>query len=267
MLIEADPEGGVLAARWHHSLGVTHDPGLLSLAATRDGSALERVRQHGQPIGDGLELVAGPPGGAQAEACLRELGGGAAEALRDAPVVCIVDCGRLHPASSALPLARAAERVLLVTRPRLDEVVGLAPAAERLLAAGLTPTLVCIGTAPFAPAEVAEHVGLPLRAVIADDPVALATLSRRGRRAPGGAQPAAEVGHRAGGDADAGHRRSRSRSGRGGNHDGPCPVSSDLTDRVVADVTDALSSWSHREEAAGAPSGRRRSRPSGSGSS
>ena len=180
VLMEADPEGGVLAARWHHSLGVTHDPGLLSLAAARDGSALERVRQHGQPVRDGLELVAGPPGGAQAEACLRELGDGAAEALRDAPVVCIVDCGRLHPTSSALPLARAAEHLLLVTRPRLDEVVGLAPAAERLLVAGLTPTLVCIGTAPFAPAEVAEHVALPLRAVIADDPVALATLFAQG---------------------------------------------------------------------------------------
>ena len=124
--------------------------------------------------------MAGPPGGAQAEACLRELGDGAAEALRDAPVVCIVDCGRLHPASPALPLARAAEHVLLVTRPRLDEVVGLAPAAERLLAAGLAPTLVCVGTAPFEPAEVAEHVGLPLRAVIADDPAALAALFAQG---------------------------------------------------------------------------------------
>ncbi len=139
VLLEADPEGGVLAARWHRALGVTQDPGLLSLAAARDGSALERLRRHAQPVGDALQLVAGPPGGAQAEACLRELGDSAAEALREAPVVCVVDCGRLHPKSPALPWARAAEHLLLVTRPRLDEVVSLAPAAERLLAAGLVP--------------------------------------------------------------------------------------------------------------------------------
>jgi MinD-like ATPase involved in chromosome partitioning or flagellar assembly len=180
VLLEADPEGGVLAARWHRALGVTHDPGLLSLAAARDGSALERLRRHGQPVGDRVELVASPPGAAQAEACLRELGDGAAQALREAPVVCVADCGRLHPASPALPWARSADHLLLVTRPRLDEVVSLRPAAERLLAAGLSPTLVCIGAAPFEPAEVAEHVGLPLRAVVADDPAGFAALFAQG---------------------------------------------------------------------------------------
>jgi hypothetical protein len=153
---------------------------LLSLAAARDGSALERLRRHGQPIDDALHLIAGPPGGAQAEACLKELGDSAAEALQEAPVVCVVDCGRLHPNSPALPWARLAEHLLLVARPRLDEVVRLAPAAERLLAVGLAPTLVCVGTVPFEPAEVAEHVGLPLRAVVADDPAGFAALFAHG---------------------------------------------------------------------------------------
>jgi MinD-like ATPase involved in chromosome partitioning or flagellar assembly len=180
VLLEADPEGGVLAARWHRALGVTHDPGLLSLAAARDGSALERVRRHSQRVGDRVDLVAGPPGAAQAEACLRELGEGGAEALREAPVVCVVDCGRLHPASPALPWARAADHLLLVTRPRLDEVVTLAPAAQRLLAAGVFPTLVCVGAAPFEPTEVAEQVGLPLQAVVFDDPAAVAALFAHG---------------------------------------------------------------------------------------
>jgi len=176
VLLEADPEGGVLAARWHRALGVTHDPGLLSLAAARDGSALERLRGHSQRAGATLDLVAGPPGAAQTEACLRELGDSAAAALQEAPVVCVVDCGRLHPASPALPWARSADHLLLVARPRLDDVVTLAPAADRLRAAGLSPSLVCVGTSPFDPAEVAEHAGLPLRAGLADDPAGFAAL-------------------------------------------------------------------------------------------
>jgi hypothetical protein len=180
VILEADPEGGVLAARWHRALGVTHEPGLLSLAAARDGSPLERLRRHSQRVGDAFRLVAGPPGAAQAEACLRELGGRAAEALRDAPVLCVVDCGRLHPSSPALVWAREAEHVLMVARPRLDEVVALAPGADRLRAAGLRPSLVCVGGAPFVPAEVAEHAGLPLAAVLVDDPAAFAALFTEG---------------------------------------------------------------------------------------
>ena len=125
VLLEADPEGGVLAARWHHGLGVTHDPGLLSLAAARDGSALERLRRHSQaPATRG---PGGRPAGRGAGRGLPASSGTAAEALQGAPVVCVVDCGRLHPASPALPWARAADHLLLVARPRLDEVVTLAP--------------------------------------------------------------------------------------------------------------------------------------------
>ena len=59
LVIEADPEGGVLAARWHDAAGLTHEPGLLSLAAARGGSVEERLRRHAQVVTDGVELVAG----------------------------------------------------------------------------------------------------------------------------------------------------------------------------------------------------------------
>ncbi len=161
VIIEADPEGGVLAARWHASAGLTHDPGLLSLAAARDGSAVERLHRHAQPVSDGVELVAAPPSAAQAEACLRALGAAAAGALAEADVACLVDCGRLTPSSPALPWAQRAERVLLVARPRLEEVVALGPLAERLQAAGVGVHLVCVGQRPFHPLEVAEVAGHP----------------------------------------------------------------------------------------------------------
>ena len=180
IVMEADPEGGVLAARGHDSSGLTHEPGLLSLAAARDGSAEARLRQHAQVLGDGVELVAGPPGPAQAEACLRALGEAAAGAIQRAPVNVVVDCGRLHPSSPALPWALAAERTLLVVRPRLDEVVALRPVAERLTGVGVDLGLVCVGDRPFDPVEVAEQAGLPLLAVLPDDPAAAATVTRRG---------------------------------------------------------------------------------------
>jgi MinD-like ATPase involved in chromosome partitioning or flagellar assembly len=180
IVIEADPEGGVLAARGHDSSGLTHEPGLLSLAAARDGSTEARLHQHAQALGDGVELVAGPPGPAQAEACLRALGEPAVGAIRRAELNVVVDCGRLHPNSPALPWARAAERTLLVVRPRLDEVVALRPVAERLSAAGVDVGLVCIGDRPFDPVEVAEQATLPLLGVVPDDPAAAAAVTGRG---------------------------------------------------------------------------------------
>jgi MinD-like ATPase involved in chromosome partitioning or flagellar assembly len=179
-VIEADPEGGVLAARGHHSSGLTHEPGLLSLAAARDGSTGARLHQHAQALGDGVELVAGPPGPAQAEACLRALGEPAVSAIRRAGLNVVVDCGRLHPNSPALPWARAADRTLLVVRPCLDEVVALRPVAERLTAVGVDVGLVCVGDRPFDPVEVAEQAALPLLGVVPDDPAAAAAVTRRG---------------------------------------------------------------------------------------
>jgi hypothetical protein len=168
-VLEADPDGGVLAARWHAVAGLTHEPGLLSLAAARDGSMLERLSRHSQHVTPGLELVAGPPGPAQVVASLRALGDDAAAALARAPRHCFVDCGRLGPLSPALGWARRAERVLLITRPRLDEVVALRPVVEQLAPLELPMSLVSLGDGPFHPLDVAEQVGLPLAGVVADD--------------------------------------------------------------------------------------------------
>ena len=74
----------------------------------------------------------------------------------------------------------AAERTLLVTRPRLDEIVALRPLAERLTAVGVALGLVCVGDRPFDPVEVAEQAGLPLLGVVPDDPAAAAAVTRRG---------------------------------------------------------------------------------------
>ena len=72
-IVEVDPAGGTLAARWQH-LGLSTEPGLLSLAASRsplDAAALER---HGQLVADNVRVIAAPPSIAQTEAALESLG-------------------------------------------------------------------------------------------------------------------------------------------------------------------------------------------------
>jgi hypothetical protein len=167
--VEADPDGGTLAARWHRAFGTTHEPGLLSLAAAREGTPIERLERNAQRISSGFALVAGPPGPAQADASLRALGDTAPSALADAPLTCFVDCGRLHAGSAAMPWARRARRVLFVVRTGLEDAVALRPVVEPLLAAGLELGLVCVGQRPFHPLEVAEQAGLPLAGVIPED--------------------------------------------------------------------------------------------------
>jgi hypothetical protein len=179
-VIEADPDGGALAARWHAALGTTHEPGLLTLAAVRDGSPGQRLARHAQAVAAGVELVAGPPGAAQAEASLRALGEAAPAAFAKSASHCFVDCGRLHARSAALPWASRARRVLFVARPRLDEVVALRPVVESLMPLELPLGLVCVGDRPFHPVEVTEQAGLPLVGVIADDPVTARSVSMAG---------------------------------------------------------------------------------------
>jgi hypothetical protein len=168
-LIEADPDGGVLGARWHGALGTTHEPGLLTLAAARDGSPSERLQRNAQRVSAGLALVAGPPAPAQADASLRALGDAAPRALGESPIPCIVDAGRLHAGSVAMAWARPARRVLFVVRPRLEDAVALRAVSEPLAATGLPLGLVCIGHRPFHPLEVAEQSGLPLLGVVPDE--------------------------------------------------------------------------------------------------
>jgi hypothetical protein len=178
LIVEADPDGGVLAARWHAAAHLTHEPGLLSLAAARDGDVGERVARHVQSLAPGVDVLVSPPSPAQVIASLRALGDDAVAALARDPRPCFVDCGRLGPASAALPWARQAERVLLVMRPRLDEVVALRPVVEALDALSLPLGLVTVGERPFHPLEVADQLSLPLLGVVADDPAAAALVDR-----------------------------------------------------------------------------------------
>ena len=120
VVVEADPDGGVLAAR----LGLGHHPCLTELAVrARSGARAELVWDAAQVRPGGGPVVVSHPSPDQCHATLRSGGTRLAEvlhALTDHDA--IVDVGRLRPLSPAVPLVEAADVVLVVMRPRLDDV-------------------------------------------------------------------------------------------------------------------------------------------------
>jgi hypothetical protein len=170
VVVEADPDGGVLAARY--SLGRSGEsPGLTSLAtAARRGLAAGELWRHTQELPGGMGVVVGPDGADSVIAALRSAGEEVGTWLAAQPdVVAVADCGRLRPGSPALELVRCASRLVVVVRPRVEELQALVQRVAAL--AQLAPLgLVLVGERPYGPAEVGEHLGVEVLGVVADDP-------------------------------------------------------------------------------------------------
>lgn len=184
LVVEADPSGGTLAARWSNAHGLSWDPGLLSLSTTRSRLDAGLLPSISQPLADAFWVAAAPPAPDQVRACLARMGDTGAAALAGAAdLATFVDCGRLTSSSPALPLAQRAAMTILVCRPRLDEVHALVPAVSELSQAGCSLGLVCVGDGPYPPSEVARTLATDLLAVLPVDDRACAALDREGFRA------------------------------------------------------------------------------------
>ncbi|MFC0531353.1 hypothetical protein [Phytohabitans kaempferiae] len=132
VLIEADPAGGDLWARWGHH----PDPGLthFAAAARRDFDA-PIISVFRQRLRIGADVVLAPPADA-ATAPVALLAARGLPALRQAAdnAVVVMDVGRLDPASPALGLAAAADHVLLLVSTRLDAYAHVAARLPALAA-------------------------------------------------------------------------------------------------------------------------------------
>lgn len=180
-LIEADPAGGVLAARWHEVAGLTWEPGLLELASSRSKLDVELLRSHSQRLTPELRILPGRSVPQQVDAALGNLGAEGAHALArlpDTPVV--ADLGRLSAGSPSLVLARASEITLLVFRPHLEEVQAVLLAVADLQAEGITVGLVAVGDRPYHPADVAERAEVDFFVQLPDDPKSSDLFFRNG---------------------------------------------------------------------------------------
>jgi MinD-like ATPase involved in chromosome partitioning or flagellar assembly len=190
VLVEADPAGGDLAARF----GLHHKPGLSTMALdARSLQAPPRPGEWIQRLPFGVAVVLAAPGPA-ATASLTTLGGRLPQLLRllaeEHPAV-VVDAGRWQPATLADPLLRAADVVLLVARPSCEELrqVDVRIQALRELAADVR--LVLVGVQGGWPArEIAEALSVPVAQVVPVDRRGAGLLAgrlepRRGWASPG----------------------------------------------------------------------------------
>ncbi|MFI7679535.1 chromosome partitioning protein [Actinophytocola sp. NPDC049390] len=180
VIVECDPSGGSLAARF----GLRTAPGLVSLtAAARQDPDLALLWAHTQPLPGGLPVVVAPPGGDYTRAALATLLDARRQAvpvLRGATArpgaVVIADCGRLDAGSPGVTIAREADRLLLLARPRPDELSHLAAALSMVDLWAMHPSLVLAGTG-YPPAEVTRALGVQVLATIPDDESGAAALT------------------------------------------------------------------------------------------
>ena len=175
LLIEADPFGGVIAARY----GLGDTPGLASLAAdSRRGLNEEAVRRHAQQLPGGMLVLVGPPTAEEALVVLRDVAGPLAGWVgTQGEVDVIIDCGRIPPGSSPIDTMGATGIVLILARPTLDQLRPAAHRATALNANGAEAALLLVGDEPYGPAEVTAALQIPVAGVVAWDPRTAAVLT------------------------------------------------------------------------------------------
>jgi hypothetical protein len=183
LLVEASEDGGALAARF----ALPVEPGLLTLVTasrhdTADGApALE---PHLQPLPGTERIVAlvGPISAEPAQALLRTAAGRVATLLAAVAddIDVLIDAGRLTTSSLAQPLLAGADRLVLVARPRVEELTALAHRLPHLATLGPRPEVLLVGERPYGPDEVADTLGVTVVGVLAHDDDAADALAAAG---------------------------------------------------------------------------------------
>jgi hypothetical protein len=169
LLVEADPDGGVLAAR----LGIPQEPGLATLAAAgRHEVSASLLASHAQAGAVAAALIVAPSAPSHARAALRAVADGLSRSIAGlVGTTVVIDLGRLDAESPSLPLAGVAGQILFLTRPTLEGADALAVRLAEL--EGVTDLrskarIVTVGEGPYSGQELAQvltvtHMGhLPI---------------------------------------------------------------------------------------------------------
>ena len=165
VLVEADPDGGVLAVRY----GLAREPGLVSLAASRSLGE-HGLLGHAQTLPGGTPVVVAPESADRATHVWRVSGTGLVAVLSSVTEhVVVVDAGRLGPSSPSLGLLPHASVVAVVARPEADQLLAAVDRVEAISALGGRVGLVLVGDRPYSASEVIAQLGCDVFGVIADD--------------------------------------------------------------------------------------------------
>lgn len=151
-MLEADPDGGVLGARY--GLGV--EPGAVTLlAALRRVTGEIPVAEHARRCGD-VWLVPGPETGGQARRMWTSTGGQGANTLAADRRLWLLDTGRSQPSSPVWPWVEAATLHLLVTGGRHEDLVQIPSRVEEFPG---TVGLLVVGPTNYSASELASFAG------------------------------------------------------------------------------------------------------------
>jgi hypothetical protein len=155
LVVEADADGGVLAARF----GLGAEPGVLTLSAlARRGANATVVVEHTQTVLTRLRVLCCPPGAEQAVAALEtvvpSLAGWAAGLEADV----LVDAGRLSSGVCTRALVGIADLTVLVARPSLDQTQLLVSRLTTLARVDAHVGVLLVGDRPYRLGEVAGVV-------------------------------------------------------------------------------------------------------------
>ena len=174
LVVEADPDGGVLVARY----GLNAHPNLTELAGrSRVGLRPSDAWDHAQQLPGGLAVVVAHPSAEQTHAALRTAAPRIAQHLaRLEGTDVLLDAGHLGPTSPSVAMLDGAALTLVVLRPRLDEITALSLRLPALREHGPLAA-VLVGDKPYGAAEVASTLGIEVIGVLADDVEGASSLS------------------------------------------------------------------------------------------
>ncbi|MGI8683876.1 MAG: hypothetical protein ACR2MO_02030 [Acidimicrobiales bacterium] len=186
VVVEADPAGGVLAARFDE---LRADRTLAEVAVdVRRRYDHDRVVASARALWGAIPVVVAPPSAEQTHGALAMAGEHLGEGAAGHGRAVVFDVGRLTARSPALAVARRSAMTVLMARPSFEAVATLAARAGELRSAGCTLGLVVVGERPYPPEEAAHEAGITLLGVLPDDAPSAAILaggagsSRRLRR-------------------------------------------------------------------------------------
>jgi hypothetical protein len=169
LVLEADPDGGVLASRFED---LRADRTLADVAVdTRRGFDLDAVMASSRQIWGGLPVVVAPPSSEHTHTALSSAAERLATGLAAVTEVdVLVDLGRLTVRSPALPFARRAAATIFVCRPSFEAVASLSVRVPELAGpTGCSPEIVTIGDRPYQPADIERVLRLPVVGALPDD--------------------------------------------------------------------------------------------------
>jgi hypothetical protein len=155
-MVEADPSGGDVAARW----ALSFRPGLIEVAAAADAGGIGEEPlvygvQHLEVARHRVGVVCAPPGGRQVAAALPVVSPPASKALNPAAGVAMVDVGRLWPDSPAWSLVEYADLALFLVEGTVSAVAHLRSHLAVLDARRTGPVLVVCAGGDYLPGDVA----------------------------------------------------------------------------------------------------------------